>query len=205
MNWSRSHGQFTPPLHHRAHTSSSARRSGGDGTPRYAQGKCLALGYPQVLVHLARIHPRGTGARTLGAVSPKPTGLLLLNLPRRQGFFVASSLPTAKAIGRNEDGSWRTPQLKEYPPGPMCRLGRGVFWCSQSTRDWLFADCGLRLQKAGAETHDFSIWSQYRPWFCRTQLSFFTCLPNSNLRLCNGCSASYRLPRAKHIYVWCIF
>ena len=149
MNWSRSHGQFIPPLHHRApYTSSSARRSGGDGTPRYAQGKCLALGYPQVLVHLAGIHPRGTGARTWGAVSPKPTGLLLLNLPRCQGFFVGSSLPTAKAIGRNEDGSWRTPQLKEYPPALCAGLAEGFFDAvnQHEIDSSLTVDCDFRRQ-----------------------------------------------------------
>ena len=83
-----------------------------------------------------------------GAVSPKPTGLLLLNLPRRQGFFVASSLPTAKAIGRNEDGSWRTPQLKEYPPALCAGLAEGFFDAvnQHEIDSSLTVDCDFRRQ-----------------------------------------------------------
>ena len=56
----------------------------------------------------------------LGANSPKPTRLLALNLPDLQTHLrrhhVTPELPKRSAIGRSEDGSWRTAPLKEYPP-----------------------------------------------------------------------------------------
>jgi len=55
-----------------------------------------------------------------GAHSPKPTRLLTLNLPSLRGILrahqVTSDPPRRSAIGKAEDGSWRTAPLKEYPP-----------------------------------------------------------------------------------------
>lgn len=55
-----------------------------------------------------------------GAHSPKPTRLLTLNLPSLRGILrahqVTTDLPRRSAIGKAEDGSWRTAPLKEYPP-----------------------------------------------------------------------------------------
>ena len=59
----------------------------------------------------------------LGAPTPKPTQLLLLNLPNLiltlHKWRVCSELPKSSAIGVDESGSWRTSPLKEYPPA-MC-------------------------------------------------------------------------------------
>lgn len=56
----------------------------------------------------------------LGAPSPKPTRLLALNLPQlRQELrdhHVTADLPKRSAIGKAEDGTWKTSPLKEYPP-----------------------------------------------------------------------------------------
>ena len=56
----------------------------------------------------------------LGAHSPKPTRLLALNLPllraRLREHQITSELPKRSAIGKSEDGQWRTSPLKEYPP-----------------------------------------------------------------------------------------
>ncbi|CAL1140910.1 unnamed protein product, partial [Cladocopium goreaui] len=66
-----------------------------------------------------------------GATSPKPTSLLLLNLPKMpqvlRSWQVTKCLPGAKSIGQNEDGSWRTSQLKEYPPALCAGLAQGLF------------------------------------------------------------------------------
>jgi hypothetical protein len=55
-----------------------------------------------------------------GAHSPKPTRLLTLNLPSLRGILrahqVTTDLPRRSAIGKAEDGTWRTSPLKEYPP-----------------------------------------------------------------------------------------
>lgn len=60
----------------------------------------------------------------LGAVTPKPTSLLALNLPSlplilRQ-HCVAAELPRRAAIGKRSDGTWATAPLKEYPPA-LCK------------------------------------------------------------------------------------
>ena len=59
----------------------------------------------------------------LGAPTPKPTQLLLLNLPNMilvlHQWRVCVELPRSTAIGLDESGSWRTSPLKEYPPA-MC-------------------------------------------------------------------------------------
>ena len=59
----------------------------------------------------------------LGAPSPKPTQLLLLNLPNMilalHQWRVCSELPKSSAIGVDSSGAWRTAPLKEYPPA-MC-------------------------------------------------------------------------------------
>ena len=56
----------------------------------------------------------------LGAPSPKPTRLLALNLPQlRQELrdhHITTDLPKRSAIGKAEDGTWKTSPLKEYPP-----------------------------------------------------------------------------------------
>lgn len=59
----------------------------------------------------------------LGAPTPKPTQLLLLNMPCMilvlHQWRVCRELPRSSAIGLDEKGSWRTSPLKEYPPA-MC-------------------------------------------------------------------------------------
>ena len=66
-----------------------------------------------------------------GANSPKPTSLLLLNLPDMpqvlRHWQITKCLPAAKSIGQNADGSWRTSQLKEYPPALCAGLAQGLF------------------------------------------------------------------------------
>eukprot|EP00435_Cladocopium_sp_Y103_P026761 s2688_g6.t1 len=66
-----------------------------------------------------------------GAFSRKPTGLLLLNvpdmIPQLRRWQVATDVPQGVAIGRSEDGSWKTSQLKEYPPSLCAGLAHGFF------------------------------------------------------------------------------
>ena len=77
----------------------------------------------------------------LGAPSPKPTQLLLLNMPcmilALHQWRVCRELPRSSAIGLDEKGSWRTAPLKEYPPamcGAMAEVLTQEFVPSQSAQ-----------------------------------------------------------------------
>lgn len=56
----------------------------------------------------------------LGAPTPKPARLLLLNMSDLMGelrrHHLCRDLPARAAIGRDGEGAWQTPKLKEYPP-----------------------------------------------------------------------------------------
>lgn len=56
----------------------------------------------------------------LGATSPKPTNLLVVNLSDLMwvlhGCRLRKELPTASSIGKDHWGRWRTTALKEYLP-----------------------------------------------------------------------------------------
>ena len=60
----------------------------------------------------------------LGAPTPKPTDLLTLNMEGIMMQFnkhrIRKELPKARAIGKQNDGHWKTSVLKEYPPS-MCQ------------------------------------------------------------------------------------
>lgn len=60
----------------------------------------------------------------LGAFAPKPTNLMIANLPQLMldlhACRVRTEIPQAAAIGKHADGSWKTTRLKEYPPA-LCR------------------------------------------------------------------------------------
>ena len=66
----------------------------------------------------------------LGSSTPKPTSLLTVNLPRMMYHLhqgrVRTELPSAVAIGRTEQGVWRTTALKEYAPA-LCRCFAKAF------------------------------------------------------------------------------
>ena len=55
-----------------------------------------------------------------GAVTPKPTCFLAVNLPglarELRKHRVTKDLPKRSAIGHDATGTWRTAPLKEYPP-----------------------------------------------------------------------------------------
>ena len=82
-------------------------------------------------VEVLRISQGHFGART-----PKPTNLLSLNLPGLKveltKHSVCDSLPRRAAIGRQQDGSWATSQLKEYPPALCFALASCFFHHIQS-------------------------------------------------------------------------
>ena len=73
-----------------------------------------------LLTHLPGVEVLRIFQGHFGAPTPKPTNLLCLNLPglkaELDAHAVSSSLPRRAAIGRQEDGSWATSRLKEYPP-----------------------------------------------------------------------------------------
>eukprot|EP00435_Cladocopium_sp_Y103_P032071 s1097_g8.t1 len=67
----------------------------------------------------------------LGARTPKPTRLLTVNMPdlprHIQQHRICPDLPKRIAIGRQEDSSWATAGLKEYPPA-LNRAWRSVLY-----------------------------------------------------------------------------
>ena len=66
----------------------------------------------------------------MGAPSPKPTDLLLINmthlLPHLHACRVRVELPHGRALGKNEHGHWRTAILKEYPPSLCLAFARAI-------------------------------------------------------------------------------
>ena len=74
----------------------------------------------QLLTRLSGVELIDLAQGLLGALSPKPTRLLALNLPglRRElrAHQITSELPKRSAIGKAENGTWKTSPLKEYPP-----------------------------------------------------------------------------------------
>ena len=66
-----------------------------------------------------------------GAPSPKPTDLLILNIPNivkiLHSWRVTFELPRACTIGKALDGQYNTAGLKEYPPALCGGLAQG-FW-----------------------------------------------------------------------------
>ena len=64
----------------------------------------------------------------LGADSPKPTELLVVNLPTIKhaicSWRITPDLPRNSNIGRNQDGAFKTTHLKEYPPAFCAALAQ---------------------------------------------------------------------------------
>ena len=69
---------------------------------------------------IENFHEIRFGQGLLGAPSPKPTRLLVLNLPSLQQTLRQHHLvkdpPKGSSIGKQTDGTWKTAYLKEYPP-----------------------------------------------------------------------------------------
>lgn len=77
----------------------------------------------QALLAAPGVQKRRLSQGLFGAMSPKPTDLLVINLPDlprdlRQ-WMTRSELPRSRAIGLDSKGCWKTGYLKEYPPA-MC-------------------------------------------------------------------------------------
>jgi hypothetical protein len=72
----------------------------------------------------------------LGAPSPKPTGLLALNLPtlpqQLVKWAVCSELPKGRSIGVDDAGVYKTAGLKEYPPAMCAAIASAFFTAIQS-------------------------------------------------------------------------
>ena len=76
----------------------------------------------------------------LGAPTPKPTKLLVLNMTGLMGelrkHHLSPDLPRRAAIGVDESGAWRTSVLKEYPPAMSRALAASFVHClNRSTFD----------------------------------------------------------------------
>ena len=74
----------------------------------------------QALLAAPGVTRRRLAQGLFGAPSPKPTDLLVINLPalalELRKWMTRPELPKGKAIGLDQDGHWRTGFLKEYPP-----------------------------------------------------------------------------------------
>ena len=108
----------------------------------------------------------------LGAPTPKPTQLLLLNMTNMilelHQWRVCQELPRSTAIGLDENGSWKTSPLKEYPPA-MCGAVAAVLtrtinsWPVSSVQDPLEADLSL-WGKLCATHYGSHIGADYAGW-----------------------------------------
>ena len=80
-----------------------------------------------------RMHKMAQGL--LGSRSPKPTGLLALNLPllpqHLVQWAVCPDLPKSHSIGRDGLGAFKTAELKEYPPAMNAALAQSFFLAAQ--------------------------------------------------------------------------
>ena len=89
----------------------------------------------QWLLQMPGVHSFGFSQGLLGAPSPKPTRLLVLNMDGLMGelrrHHLSADLPRRSAIGKAADGSWCTGVLKEYPPA-MSRALAAQFCSSLS-------------------------------------------------------------------------
>lgn len=72
----------------------------------------------------------------LGADSPKPTELLVANLPSIKqdicSWRITPDLPRNSNIGRNQEGYFKTTQLKEYPPAFCAALAQCIVTAMRS-------------------------------------------------------------------------
>ena len=74
----------------------------------------------QALLAAPGVERRRLAQGLFGAPSPKPTDLMVINLPdlpiELRSWMTRSELPRGRAIGLDKDGMWQTGYLKEYPP-----------------------------------------------------------------------------------------
>jgi hypothetical protein len=80
----------------------------------------------QALLAMQHVQKLRFAQGLMGAYTPKPTHLLVVNLPGLLGDLhshrVRKELPRQTAIGKNQTGTWRTTILKEYPPSFCCSM-----------------------------------------------------------------------------------
>eukprot|EP00435_Cladocopium_sp_Y103_P049926 s1783_g15.t1 len=116
----------------------------------------------QTLLQLPHVSRLRLAQGLLGAKSPKPTHLLLVNLPNllphlHQGR-VRTELPSTVAIGKDGQGCWNTATLKEYPPA-FCRcMAKAlieVFDSDESTSSASEPDANFLARCAHLEVTDY--------------------------------------------------
>lgn len=82
------------------------------------------VSFLRVLLALPQVSKLTFAQGLMGSSSPKPTTLLLVNLPNLLSHLhagrIRKDLPRGKAIGKNASGIWHTTALKEYAPA-LCR------------------------------------------------------------------------------------
>ena len=88
----------------------------------------------QALLVAPGVQRRRLSQGLFGAMSPKTTDLLVINLPHLpqdlRHWMTRSELPRSRAIGLDSKGCWKTGYLKEYPPAMCgalaCALRKGM-------------------------------------------------------------------------------
>lgn len=90
----------------------------------------------QLLSRLPGMNQYTMAQGLLGAPSPKPTGLLALNLPtlplQLRAWAVCPDLPKGRSIGTDALGAYKTAGLKEYPPAMCAALAHSFFHAIQT-------------------------------------------------------------------------
>eukprot|EP00435_Cladocopium_sp_Y103_P070812 s102_g36.t1 len=113
------------------------------------------LGVLHWLLQLPGVYTFSFCQGLLGAPTPKPTRLLVLNLKELpqalRAHHLSAHLPARAAIGTCTDGSFKTAVLKEYPPA-MSRSLASIFVTandSATTRSALQAKIREKLEESG--------------------------------------------------------
>ena len=90
----------------------------------------------KVLMALPNVELLRFAQGLMGAHTPKPTHVLLLNMPSFLRDLhtnrVRKDLPRSAAIGKNRDGQWKTTALKEYPPAFCMSIVQTLFGALKS-------------------------------------------------------------------------
>ena len=112
----------------------------------------LLRSHPDIALHIVPQWPFGSSV-------PKPTGLLALRIPGFKKSLFKHADPHAKrpkevAIGRNQDGSYKTSRHKEYPT----RFCAALAQCVTDQLDVSLASSDLRVVSSSVHDDALGQW-----------------------------------------------
>ena len=104
-----------------------------------------------------------------GGLTPKPTSLLVAHGAAHSSHFLqtlrTTPLPRRAATGKNEDGTWKTAVLKQYPAG-LCRALCSLVEAGQSHMSRDGGEIPAEFMDAVADLlQDFDFQAQMGPDF----------------------------------------